>query len=394
MASGHTSKVEPPEASASAAPGAGTRRRSRVIEFDLSGVVGVRLEGAAAAERDAVGRQLGLEPTTLVGEPDIVIRFVDSIRPAGRLRLLGLRDTAFDDDGFLVLRGAHKSSVRVRIPLDQVGERCEVVCERGLSSVPLLVPLVNMRALSLGAVPLHASSFVHEGTGVVVTGWTKGGKTEALLAFTSHGAEYVGDEWIYVLPEGDRVLGLPEPIRLWDWHLRQLPSVRAKLSTGDQRRLGAFRTLERSRRAAARRNGRVAGVAARLGPLVERQLGVDVDPRALFSAQTLPREASFDRLFFVVTHASDEITVEPADPIELARRMVFSLEYERLDLRAAYLSFRFAFPDAANDLLARAEALQRETLEHRFAGKPAYVVHHPYPVDLARLYDAMRPYCV
>ena len=82
---------------------------------------------------------------------------------------------------------------------------------RGLPAIPLLVPIVNLTALANGALPLHASAFVHRGTGVVATGWSKGGKTEALLAFSANGARYVGDEWVYVAADGSRVSGIPSP---------------------------------------------------------------------------------------------------------------------------------------------------------------------------------------
>jgi len=38
-----------------------------------------------------------------------------------------------------------------------------------------------------------------------------------------------------------------------------------------------------------------------------------------------------------------------------------------------------------------AEARQRELLDRTFAGHRAFVVTHPYPVDLAGLLEAVRP---
>ena len=111
------------------------------------------------------------------------------------------------------------------------------MCERGVAAVPLLIPILNMTLLARGVLPLHASAFVHEGTGVVATGWSKGGKTEALLAFASRGAEYVGDEWVYVASDGARVHGIPEPIRIWRWQLRQLPEYERMIKPAERARL-------------------------------------------------------------------------------------------------------------------------------------------------------------
>ena len=53
-----------------------------------------------------------------------------------RLRYLGAREAGWTDDGFFVLR-SRKKPVVVRIPMDRIGGRCEIVCERGLPAVPV-----------------------------------------------------------------------------------------------------------------------------------------------------------------------------------------------------------------------------------------------------------------
>jgi hypothetical protein len=368
------------------------RARDGVVDFDLHGLVGIRLVDAAPQDVAAVGHQLGEIRAPLGHEPEIVIRFVDSL-PLQGARLLGAREAAFTDDAFLVLQSKHKAAARVRIPLADVGGRCEIVCERGLPAVPLLIPILNLTVLAGGALPLHASAFMHRGVGVVATGWSKGGKTEALLAFAAHGARYVGDEWIYLGGGGGRVVGIPEPIRLWDWHLDQLPAGLVPARSRMRLRLGRLvvDTGDRLTRNGASSAG-LARLLRRSTHLVEGQLHVDVPPALLFGAAT-NREAPFDRLFFVVSHESPEIVVEPVDPLEVARRMVFSLAFERRDLAAYYAKYRFAFPDAPNPVLERAEELEREALERAFVDKPAFVVRHPYPVSLERLYERLRPFC-
>jgi hypothetical protein len=292
------------------------------------------------------------------------------------------------------LRSKHKVPARVAIAFTQIGESVELVCERGLPAIPFLIPILNLAVLARGALPLHASAFVHRGTGVVATGWSKGGKTEALLAFAARGAEYVGDEWVYVAADGSRVHGIPEPIRVWGWHLRQLPQYEALVSGADRTRLRAIELFLGAERALRRvRPGRgPAGAVTRLAPLLKRQLFVDVEPARLFG-RVGSQSAAFDRLFFLVSRDSPEVAVEPVDPVEVGERMVFSLQHERLDLMAAYLQYRFAFPEAANPFLEQLEELQRKALAEAFADKPAFVVHHPYPCSLDALFEAMSPYC-
>ena len=48
-------------------------------------------------------------------------------------------------------------------------------------------------------------------------------------------------------------------------------------------------------------------------------------------------------------------TVETADPLDVAARMVASLQHERLPFHALYLKWKFAFPGAVCPLLEGAD---------------------------------------
>lgn len=371
----------------------GTSGESR-LDFDLHGVVGIRLVDAAPADVAVVRRQLGLLEQPLARDPDVVVRFVDRL-PIPGLRYVEFGRTGFTEDGFFVLQ-SRKRDARVQIAFDGIGDCCEIVCQRGLRAVPLLMAIVTISALKCDCVPLHASAFVHEGTGVLVTGWAKGGKTEALLAFAARGAEYVGDEWILLTRDGRRMYGIPEHIRLQDWHLRQLPSAHAHVRASRRLLFRAIRGIDRAHGAVA------AGGLARLLPVgllaeglpaLRRQLNVQLDPRTLFPTAPRTHAASPDRLFLMMSHAEPTIRVEPIDAQEIARRMVASNWYEQQPLVSAFLAYQFAFPDRRNPFMERARALQGEILADALAGKDAFVVRHPYPCDLGALFDAMAPWC-
>jgi hypothetical protein len=364
------------------------------MDFDLHGFVGIRCVDASPRDLAAVSRQLGPLRAELRREPDILIRFVDRIRPSSPLRQLEVDDVAFTEDAFYVLRGKHKSRAMVQIPFDRIGGRCELVCERGLPAVPLLIAIVNATALAKRYLPLHAAAFVHRGVGALVTGWSKGGKTETLLGFMARGASYVGDEWVYLEEGGRRMFGIPEPIRVWQWYLDQLPGYRARLSARRRLSLRALSTLVAAgRRATA--SPRVARSApgrlgVRLLPLLEKQLHADWPPAELFAAP-LALSGVPEKILFVLTHELPEVRVEPITPQEVAERMVFSLGYEREDLVSCYRKYRFAFPERANPLLDRVDELQRALLVKALEGKPAYRVCHPYPVVISELVEAIEP---
>jgi hypothetical protein len=369
-----------------ATEGAGT------VDYDLHGIARIRLVDASPGDVAAVTRQLGPLRAEVKGEPDVEVRFVERLPLSGPLRYLDYRDSGFTDDAFLVLRGPGKAQVKVQVPLDRAGGRCEIVCETGLPGVPLLVPVLNYTALAKGVLPLHAAAFTYEGTGVLVTGWAKGGKTETLLAFMANGARYVGDEWVYVSPRGERLHGIPEPIKLWDWHLPDLPQYRALLGRGGRARLRGLLAAERVSRAVGRAaGGRPARALDRVSWLLESQRWVNVHPERLFGQAACALEGPLDKVFLVVSDEQPDVRVEEIDAREVARRMVFSLEFERLDLRAAYLKFRFAFPELSNPILEDSERVHAELLDRALSGKEACAVYHPFPARIPALFDAIAP---
>ena len=358
-------------------------------DFDLYGLAGVRVEGGNTSDVAAVARQLGPIPRVLARPPDLTIRFADRLTPSSRLQYLGAREVGWADDGFYVLKSRKKPAM-VRLPIDRVGGPCEVVCEHGLPAVPYLIAMLNLAVLTNGALPIHAAAFELDGRGVLVTGWSKGGKTVLLMAATRAGARYIGDEWVYLTADG-QMFGIPEPVRLWDWHLDQLPEVRRRLGRMDRVKLRLLPLAGRFDAAvprAVRRTlpGRTLGRAV---PVIDQQRHVDVPPERLFGPLG-PLTGRLDHVLFVVAAAGDSITVEQITPGDVARSMQFSLLHERLDLATLYLQARFAFPDLSNPHLDAVEALQRERLTSFLAGRPAHRIVHPYPVDFEAFLDAAR----
>lgn len=355
-------------------------------DYDLDGLVGIRLLDASAMDVAAVNRQLGPIQRPLARDPDIVVRFVDRVPETGSLCYLGLEDVGFTEDAFWVLRGRSGAPVRVKIPIERIGAGCEILCERGSGGVPFLIPIVNLTALGNGAVPLHASAFLWQGRGVVVAGWSKGGKTETLLAFMARGATYIGDEWVYLHADGTRVVGIPEPMHVWDWHLRDLPGYRGRVARRERLRLGLFR-LAATAGSRSRQRRTALGVVQ---SMLSERLFVRLTPGKLFGT-TGPVAAVPETVVFAVSTESPAVWVEPIDPREVASRMVFSLSHERLRFMACYLKYRFAFPERRNALIDSAEEREREMLAGALAGKDAYALYHPYPVRLPALFEALEP---
>src|SRR5690606_15347777 len=100
---------------------------------------------------------------------------------------------------------------------------CELIVERGRSSIPLLTDLLRVTAVGKGLAPLHASAFEYRGTGIIVTGMAHGGKTSALMGFLQRGAAFISDDLVLLDPAEDRMVGIAAPVELAAWQADQLP---------------------------------------------------------------------------------------------------------------------------------------------------------------------------
>ncbi len=364
------------------------------VDYSLHGLVTIRLTGAPRAALGELEYLLGPSTGHPAAEPDIRITYASSdadLGPRASLRLIGLHESAFDAGRFYLLNDHGR---RAAFDFERLGEPCEFVCAPGASVFPYLLPVIGLRLLRKGYVMLHAASLVHEGTGVLVTGWQKGGKTETLLAFMAAGGQYLADEWTILSPAEGRMWGISGTLQIWDWHLRYMPQYWARLRPAERSRLRLLRLYQRVYRALP------AGWRGR-GPAGEWLERLSLDggvslvgqarsaPARLFAGQLWDGAAPIDVVFLAGVGAA--VNVAPIDPADIARRMVASLAFERRGLMARYDQYRYAFPGRRNALLDSAGEREGELLGQALQGRPAYEVVHPYPVPLPKLFEVCGP---
>lgn len=356
-----------------------------VLDHGVCGLATVRLIDPPHRIAESLAPTLGTS-SGATAEPDVVVRFVDRL-PAERLRLLELNDAAFDDERFYVVDAF---GARTRLEVDRIGEAgLELVCERRVREIPLLLPIVALGLLGKGHVLLHSAAFVHRNRAFLAAGWKKGGKTELLLAYLSNGAAYLADEWTLVSPDGT-ARGLSGPLRVWRWHLQQLPEARRRIAPRARARLalaGAYRRayalLPEPRPKSGLLRQRFDRLAQEGGVPWLGQVSVPAD--TLFPHAAALEPVRLD-VAVLVQAASEGTEIMPSTGAEIARRMVASQEYERALLRTTYEQFRFAFPGRQNPLLEGAASEELRILEQAFRGVLALELRHPYPVDLQELY--------
>lgn len=370
------------------------------VDFDLHGVVTVRFVDPSPAMAASYARRWeGALLPAGAREPDIVVTFQETLAPRG-LTHVGRNSAGFSEDGFFLL-DERTGKVRAGISFETIGDCCKIVCPRKTSSVPLLSEIINLTSLQKGHVPLHASALLYEGTGVLIAGWSKGGKTGALLSFMEHGAHFVADEWVILSGNGQKMLGVPESIAISEWQFRHIPALMPKvgLQVGPQKRL-FFKSVhavdfayERLLPQKLKKSfpGKLLGMAL---PRLKRQLKIYKAPRALFGDQFGPLRARPERFFLIAGHDRSEISVEPCDPREFAERVAEANEYEWRDFFNYYGAFKFAFPHMENEFLENALNVQRSLLCQALEGKKTYLVLHPYGGPLEPLFTRIQSRCV
>jgi hypothetical protein len=358
------------------------------VDFDLSGIVGVRLEAPTTADLRAARRSLGDPSGALTRMPDIHVRFATRLSPTG-LCWVEPDGSGFSEDGYFVLRRGRRPA-RARISFDAPEGGWELLSESGRAAVPHLLPMVRLAALKHGWVPLHAAAFQVEGRGVIAAGWAHGGKTSALLAFMERGARYLADDWVLLSASGSRMRGIAGEMALSDAQLLRFPQVAAERGRGALLRRAAARSARLLPRLvpARARGGHAGRLAARLAGALERRAKRSLTPEELFGARL--ELAAPHVLFVMMRHEARDVRVEPIAPETAAARLASASGFEELPFLGHSLGYRFAFPERAGvAFVEHAAELRRRLLTDALAGVRAYLVRHPRAADSRALHAAM-----
>lgn len=370
----------------------GATDTASTANYDWHGVVGIRVLDWKRSDIKNVETQLGLERTQLDRPPDLTIRYVDRLPLMGELTYLS-GDAAFAGEAFLLTAGADRRPV-MQIPFGSLGSKCDLLICRGLSSIPLLVPLLNLTALRSGYLPVHASAFEYRGVGVLVAGGARGGKTGTLLAFMSQGATFVGDDWVLVHRDGRAMYGLPTPMQVKGAYLRALPEYRARLDVRTKRRMRMMRSLLRLERCVPARSSPTS-LAARARARVRARLAAGltarVSPHRLFGAAASFGAGAPDTVFLARSVESAGVTVNPIRSTDLVRRLVPLVEYEWKELDRYYTLFRAAFPGRRNEFIEEKTKHLEAGLLFALKEKRTYEVCYPSPAPILEVFRALRP---
>lgn len=363
---------------------------TQYVDFNFHDLFSIRLENPTTESVRAVRNQIGLQPSVFQGEPDLRVSYVDHFDIP--LYYLVMESAGFTDHAFYIVTGSGHKQFLVQFPFGEVGGPCQIVCESGIGEIPLLKLVINLRMLTKGLMPIHASAFEFGGRGVVINGWPKGGKTSTLFSFLRRGATFVSDEWLYV-DSSSKIYGLMQPIKLSDWQLRQLPEYHVKVKRMKRWMIQGLRWLDAVERSVPEwaRENLLSARAFHQGVryLNKKQRHVVLSPEKLFAANLEAPVGHFDYLLLTLSHESPEVSVNPLSMDMALERLMASLHYEWLKWEEYYNQYAYAFPYKRNRLMDMAWDKQRELLKQILANKQIFLVSHPHPVELDELYNAV-----
>lgn len=217
-----------------------------------------------------------------------------------------------------LMAGRHRvARWRVRLPTDpfQPGLRAEIevrgVFGRFLVQSYVVEPLLSLTAVHAGLVLIPAAALVLPGGAVLLLGSSRSGKTTLVARATAAGAESLGDDQVFVDPDGN-VLPFARRLRLY----ADLPLTAP----------AAYAQLPWQARAGLRARG---AVAAMTRSAINPPLAVALTPA---TRERLPLR----RILVIERPASaTTIRVEQISPTEVVRMAADLLEDQRSWIRAA-----------------------------------------------------------
>jgi hypothetical protein len=361
------------------------------INFDLFGIVRMRLENPTEDDIESMKKQIGFEPSEFEYEPDIIIRFTpDLVTPD--FAFLDINSAGFTKDDFYLI-SSEKPYKKIKIPFEKIGSKIEIVCEHGVKSIPLLNHLINFTFLGKNYLPLHSSGLSFNGKGMLIMGWAHGGKTSALMSFAMHGANYVGDDWVILYPKENLMYGLPLPISIKEWQFSQIPKLLPKKNAKQKMIFGIIHSLDFVYKYASKIGMNKIALINLLGdvlPTLKKQLKVQISPGKIFGDRIQKNGTPLNFVLLTLSHGSEEIRIEECDWKEVVDRMINSNKFEQISMFKFYEVFKFAFPNRKNEFLENSVQLQHQLLTEALMNKKSYKVSHPYPVEFEKLYSQLN----
>ncbi len=364
------------------------------VGLALHGQIRLTLCGPSQQDVQTVIRATGACEDSSTDPPDVEIHFTANATADLVWKQMGERDALAAGKRFAILSADTASPIEIEMPNDQAGAPYRLTYPTGIRGrLPLLRSMINRQCVNKQILGIHATAFTMSGRGYLACGWPRGGKTGVMLAYLLQGAEYLAAEWVYVGPDGRIMHGVPESIRLRDWHLQQGATRLENVAWMDRLRMLGSRATAKTTAAMAGLVGvfwpRLGRSLRKLAAALDRHRYID-RPAAVWLAKELrPRSASLDTILFVGTHTGTDIRVTPLSAAVAKRRLVALQDEDLNDLTTVSRRWSYAMSDPV-DCRDRFEPQRDVLLDRLLEDKAIYAVDHPHNVNLSDLFQTLE----
>lgn len=356
------------------------------IVFDLKGLIKIQVEGANEKDLISLSKFFGASPTIYTDEADITIQFVEDLAPK-KMKFLGTNQFGFTDKDFFLLNPS-SGEVYAKIPIDQIGKKCEIVCSHGVTKIPLINEILKITLLQKDVLSLHASAIEYDHKGIVIMGWARGGKTSSLLAFIQDGAKFVADDWVLYELEKNQVCGFPGKLSISDYHLRQMPNHKNKIRFIERLFLWSKAIIVYLLNIALK----VFHITSlqKFAYKLNGKLRINLYPEDLLTPEKMIEYTTPGKFLLLTSHNQEEYIIQKTTADEMVDVFIHANECEFFKLYEAYQAFRFAFPDRKNLYIEDRIKLEERLLKKALASKELFRVFHPYPFPFLAFIEKVK----
>lgn len=345
--------------------------------FDLKGYINLQVIGAEEKEIKLIQKQLGVTGGANASKDvDITLRFVEHLAPE-KINFVGFNKFGYTDKEFYLLNPL-TGSVETQIPLNQIGDKCEIFCQRGINRIPLLIEILKISFLQKNILSLHASAFEYDRKGIVMMGWAHGGKTSALLAYMQKGAKFVADDWVLYDLEKDHVFGFSGKLSLSENHLQQMPVLQSNLGYSNKIYLMGLNILINLFQQVI--NVFKIRMLHKLVHKLRDNLRVDLRPQDIFQSEKIAEHCSPRKFMLMTSHNQNSVEVQPITSAELIDAYHQANDNDYSQLHETYLAYRFAFPSRRNMNIEKRHITETRLLKMALVDKQTLRIFHPYPL--------------
>lgn len=372
------------------------------VRLSVHGHVSLTLRNASAKDVRAVTQAIGASRDVntpgdngrAVRGTDVEICFSKRGRDITGWRKLGEQGDYWTEGRLAICDSRTTGPIEVELPAIENSEMTfRIHYPTGLRRLPLLRSIVNAISAEKQVLGVHGTAFTYEDRGYLVCGWPRGGKTGTLLAYLLQGAQYLAAEWAYVSHDGQMMHGVPEDIRLRDWHVRQSGGRLKRVGIGDRTKLASRNYASKGLFGASRLlSGTVPKGSKSLRILAEgiaRRRYIDRPASEWLGVPLRARAAPLHTIFFVGTHRAPRIEVKLLGADEATRRLEVLQQEDLTDLLQTYRKWKYAISDPS-DWLDANQANRNALIKQLVDGKTVYSVDHPSNVNLDDLFHQIQ----